>query len=89
MTQCSFKLKLSRILILTEGSDFFLMNFAFLPKILADVRNQAQVLLTRSCTLGKLVNTHIKGITLICTGKNNICISCVLNGFKYICSIYH
>ena len=26
-------------------------------------------LLKRSCTLGKLVNTQIKGITLLCTGK--------------------
>ena len=29
-------------------------------------------------TLGKLVNTQTKGITLLCIGKNNICISCVL-----------
>ena len=49
------------------------------------MRNQAQILLKRSCTLGKLVNTQIKGITLICTGKNTICISCVFNGFKYSC----
>ena len=47
--------------------------------------NQAQVLLKRSCTFGKLVNIHITGITLLCTGNNNICISCVFNGFKYIC----
>ena len=60
------------------------MNLPFLPKFLADVRNQAQVLLKRSCTLRKLVNTQIKGITLLCTGKNNICVSCVFNGFKYI-----
>ena len=33
------------------------------------MRNQAQVLLKRSCTLGKLLNTQIKGITLLCTGK--------------------
>ena len=33
------------------------------------MRNQAQVLLKRSCTLGKLVNTQVKRITLICTGK--------------------
>ena len=59
------------------------MNLAFLPKFLADVRNQAQVLLKHSCTLGKLVNTQIKGITLLYTGKN-ICVSCVFNGFKYI-----
>ena len=45
--------------------------------------NQAQVLLKRSCTFGKLVNIQITGITLLCTGNNNICISCVLNGFKY------
>ena len=31
--------------------------------------DQAQVLLKRSGTLGKLVNTQIKGITLLCTGK--------------------
>ena len=42
------------------------------------MRKQAQVSLKRSCTLGKLVNTNIKGITFLCTGKNNICISCVL-----------
>ena len=42
------------------------------------MRNQAQVLLKRSCTLGKLVNTQIKVIALLCTGINNICISCVL-----------
>ena len=47
------------------------------------MRNRAQVLLRRSCTLGKLVNTQIKEHTLLCTGKNNICISCVFNGFKY------
>ena len=47
------------------------MNLAFFTKFLADVRNQAQVLLTFSCTLGKLKNTQIKGITLLCTGKNN------------------
>ena len=47
------------------------------------MRNQAQVLLKRSCTLGKLINTQIKRIALLCTGKNNVCISCVFNGFKY------
>ena len=41
----------------------------FSPKVLADVRNQAKVLLKRSCMLGKLVNTQIKGATLLCTGK--------------------
>ena len=43
------------------------------------MRNQPQVLLKLSCTLGKLVNaqTNKKGITLLCKGKNNICISCV------------
>ena len=55
----------------------------FSPKFLADVRNQAQVLLKRSCTLGNPVNTETKGITLLSIGKNNTCISCVLNGFKY------
>ena len=45
--------------------------------------NQAQVLLNRSCTLGKLVNTQTKGITLLCIGKNNTYVSCVFNGFKY------
>ena len=44
---------------------------------------QAQVLLKRSCTFGKLVNIQITEFTLLCTGKNNICISCVFNGFKY------
>ena len=48
------------------------------------MRNQAQFLLKRSCTLGKLVNVHTKGITLLCIGKNNICISCVFNGFKWV-----
>ena len=48
------------------------------------MRNQAQVLLKRSCTLAKLVNAQIKEITLLSTGKNNICVSCILNGFKYI-----
>ena len=33
------------------------------------MRKQAQVLLTRSCTLGKLVNAFTKGITLLCIGK--------------------
>ena len=33
------------------------------------MRNQAQGLHKRSCTLRKLVNTQIKGITLIYTGK--------------------
>ena len=41
-----------------ERKESFLMNFAFSPKFLSDVRNQAQVLLKRSCTLGKLVNTQ-------------------------------
>ena len=59
------------------------MNFALFTIFLADVLYQAQVLLKCSCTFGKLVNTQIKGITLLCTGKNNICISCVFNGFKY------
>ena len=45
--------------------------------------NQAQDLLKLSCTLGKLVNTQIKGIKLLCLGKNNNCISCFFNGFKY------
>ena len=40
------------------------------------MRNQA-------CTLGKLVNTQTKGITLLCIEKNNVCISCDFNGFKY------
>ena len=48
------------------------------------MRYQAQVLQKRPYTLGKLVNTHTKGITLLCIGQNNICISCVFNGFKYI-----
>ena len=33
------------------------------------MRNRAQVLLKRSCTLGKLVNTQRKGLTLLCIGK--------------------
>ena len=33
------------------------------------MRNQAQVLLKRSCTLWKLVNTQTRGITLLCIGK--------------------
>ena len=32
------------------------------------MRNQAQVLLKCSCTLGKLVNTQTMGITLLCIG---------------------
>ena len=51
--------------------------------------NQAQVLLKRSGTLGKLVNTQIMGIILLCTGKNIICISCVFNGVKYISTSFH
>ena len=42
------------------------------------MRNQAHVFHKGSCTLGKLVNTQAKGITLLCIGKNNICISCVV-----------
>ena len=42
------------------------MNLAFFTKILADMRNQAQVLFKRSCTLGKLLSTQTKGITLQC-----------------------
>ena len=45
------------------------MNLAFFTFFLADVCNQAQVLLKRSCRLGKLVITHIKGISLLYTGK--------------------
>ena len=59
------------------------MNLAFSTKFLGDVRSEAQVLLRRSCTLGKLVNTQTKGITLLCIG-NNMCISCVFNGFTYM-----
>ena len=33
------------------------------------MRNQAQDLLKRSCTLEKLVNTPTKRITLLCIGK--------------------
>ena len=33
------------------------------------MRNQAHFLLTRSCALGKLVNTQTKGITLLYKGK--------------------
>ena len=54
------------------------MNLAFFVKNYSNVRNQAQGLLKRSCTLGKLVNTQTKGITLLCKGKNDICISCIL-----------
>ena len=36
------------------------MNLVFFTKILADVCNQAQVLLKRSCRLEKLVNTQTK-----------------------------
>ena len=45
------------------------MSLAFSPKFLEDVHNQAQALLKRLCTLGKLVNTQTKGITLLCIGK--------------------
>ena len=41
------------------------------------MRNQAQVLLKRSCTLGKLVNTQTKELHAMYR-KNTICISCVL-----------
>ena len=47
------------------------------------MRNQGQVLLKRSCTLGKLVNTQAKGIALLSIEKHNMCIGCVFNGFKY------
>ena len=47
------------------------------------MHNQAQVLLKRSCTLGNLVNTQIKGITLLCTEKKYLC-QLRLNGFIYI-----
>ena len=33
------------------------------------MRNQAQVLLKHSCTLGKFVNTQTKGITSLCIEK--------------------
>ena len=39
------------------------------------MHNQAQVLLKRSCTLGKLVNTQIKGITLLCIGKKFVSVA--------------
>ena len=58
-------------------------NFFYEFGILADVCNQAQILLQLSCMLVKLVNTQTKGIKLICLGKNNICISWVFNGFRY------
>ena len=74
MKQRSFKLKYTRIERWKKVKIFFLMNLAFFTKILADVRNQAQVLLKLSCTLGKLVNTQTKGITLLRIGKSNVCI---------------
>ena len=49
------------------------------------MRNQAHILLKRSCTLGTLVNTQTKGIKLLCIGKNNICISCVLMALSIYC----
>ena len=48
------------------------------------MRNQAQVLLKRSCSLGALVNTKTKGIMLLFIGKNNIYISCVLMALSII-----
>ena len=42
-----------------------------------------QVLVKRSPTLGTLVSTKTKCIKLIFIWKNNICTSCVFNGFKY------
>ena len=52
------------------------------------MRNHAQVLLNSSCSLGKLVNTETKENTLLCIGKNNICISCVLMVLSIIPSKY-
>ena len=65
------------------------MNLAFFTNILADVHYQAQVLLQRSITLGKLVNTHTKGITLLCIGKNNNLYQLRFNDVKYIFEIYY
>ena len=65
-----------------DGLESFLTNLAFFTIFLADKRKQAQVMLKRFCTLGKLVNRRTKGITLLCIGKNNICISFAFNGFK-------
>ena len=62
--------------------NFFLMNLAFSPNILADVRYHAQVLLKHSCTLGKLVNTETKGIMLLCIGKIFVSVAFFI-GFKY------
>ena len=53
------------------------------------MRNKAQVLLKRYCTLGNLVNTIYKGNYVAMHRKNNICISCVFNGFKYVCKVSH
>ena len=48
------------------------------------MRNQAQVLLKRSYTLGKLVNTQKRGIVLLCIGKHTMCISCVLMALSIV-----
>ena len=65
------------------------MNLAFFTKIFSRVQVLLKLLLPkRTCTLGKLVNTQAKGITLLCIEKDNICISCIFNGFKYIYNIF-
>ena len=60
------------------------MNLAFFAKIFSRCALSSSSFAKISCTWGKLVNTQIKGIDLLCAGKNNVCISCVFNGFKYI-----
>ena len=51
--------------------------------------NQAQVLLKRSCALGEACKYTDKGNYVAMYRKNNICISCVFNGFKYRCKAFH
>ena len=48
------------------------------------MRYQAQVLLKRSCTLGKLVNTHTKGITYVYENILFVSVAFLMNLSKYV-----
>ena len=61
------------------------MNLAFSPKSFSRCALSSSSFAKTILYVRKLVNTKIKkGITLLCIGKNHICISCVFNSFKYM-----
>ena len=72
-----------------EGQEFFLVYLAFFTKMFSRCALSSSSFDQTFLYLGKLLNTQTKGITLLSIGINNIYISCVVNGFKYIFSSWY